>query len=256
MTLPTRAAEPFIPADPEAARRDAMRQPSLRGLLARTAAFVVLVAASATLMALPHLADGHAAEEPAGVSTRVSQAFEVAEETTVRQELIDAMAAAAGKTDRLSVAAPCGAQAGPQIAGACLADAGDRNSGERVRTVTIEYQLGANSSALVRMPMQPALLSARRPSGLATKRGALSCPWPPLIPTAAPAASRERVNESLPVVSRRKKPRAPVGCRKRGAQRGRSTRDRRIVRRVSRGEVNRRLPIVSARPAVAAAPPG
>jgi hypothetical protein len=154
MSRTNSSAEPPISANSEADRGHAGQPPILRDLAARAAAFVILATASTALMALPYLADGHASEERDSPAARVAQGFEVAGEASVRQELIEAMAAIARRTDKLSAAAPCGAQTWPDIASGCLVGAGDQASDQRIRTVTIQYRLGANSSALVRIPVQ------------------------------------------------------------------------------------------------------
>jgi hypothetical protein len=118
----------------------------VRNLLARTAAFVVLVTASTTLLALPYLGADQGAE---GYAARLETAFQLAEEAAVRPSLQQALLVSAKKTDRLAMA-DCGAQVWPHIAVRCLETA----SRAAVRTVTVEYRLGESSSALVRLPVQ------------------------------------------------------------------------------------------------------
>ena len=100
----------------------------VRNLLARTAAFVVLVTASTTLLALPYLEANQGAE---GYATRLETAFQLAEEAAAQPSPMAALLVSAKKTDRL----PMPYQAD-------------------VRTVTVDYPLGDSSSALVRLPVQ------------------------------------------------------------------------------------------------------
>jgi hypothetical protein len=118
----------------------------VRNLLARTAAFVVLVTASTTLLALPYLGADQGAE---GYAARLETAFQLAEEAAVQPGLKEALLVSAKKTDRLAMA-DCGAQVWPHINVRCLETA----SRAAVRTVTVEYRLGESSSALVRLPVQ------------------------------------------------------------------------------------------------------
>lgn len=100
----------------------------VRSMPARTAAFVVLVTASTTLLALPYLGGDQAVE---GYAARLETAFELVKEAAVQPSLKDALLVSAKKTDRLPIA-----------------------SGAVVPTVTVEYPLGDSSSALVRLPVQ------------------------------------------------------------------------------------------------------
>jgi hypothetical protein len=100
----------------------------VRNLLARTAAFVVLVTASTTLLALPYLGADQGGE---GYAARLETAFQLAEEAAVQLSVKEALLVSAKKTDRLPIA-----------------------SRAVVPTVTVEYPLDDSSSALVRLPVQ------------------------------------------------------------------------------------------------------
>lgn len=124
-------------------------------LLLRAAAFVVLTAASTALLALPYVGDASdALETQSGPSARLEQAFQVAQVMPAQDELMEALSAAARKTDRLTSGQDCGAQTWPYVHPRCLAGTDGSASAAPVRTVTVEYRMGDNVSALVRLPVQ------------------------------------------------------------------------------------------------------
>lgn len=131
---------------------------TVRDIMVRAAAFVTLTTASAALMALPHMGTARsAAEDPAGHSARLQAAFEVAAEMPEQASLRDALLRAARKGDRLTSTLDCGAQTWPWIHPTCLTGSEEASSMQPVRTVTVEYRLGENRSALVRLPVRHAL---------------------------------------------------------------------------------------------------
>lgn len=125
-----------------------------RGLLLRAAAFVVLTAASTALLAVPYLGALDAPQREAAPSARLDQAFQVALAIPAQRELTEALSAAARKADRLKSAPDCGAQTWPYVHSRCLSGTDGSASAAPFRTVTIEYRMGDNVSALLRLPVQ------------------------------------------------------------------------------------------------------
>jgi hypothetical protein len=123
-------------------------------IMVRAAAFVTLTTASAALLALPYMGTARsAAEDSTGHSARLQAAFEVAAEMPEKASLRDVLLRAARKGDRLTSTLNCGAQTWPWIHPKCLTGSEEASLMQPVRTVTVEYRLGENRSALVRLPM-------------------------------------------------------------------------------------------------------
>jgi hypothetical protein len=124
-------------------------------LLLRSAAFIVLTTLSAALLALPYMATARSApEDQTGYSARLQEAFRTVDETPANDKLRATLLAAAAKSDRLSAAQDCDGQTWPWIHPRCLRAAEHAGATQPARTVTVEYHLGASTSALVRLPVQ------------------------------------------------------------------------------------------------------
>ena len=126
-----------------------------RDILVRAAAFVVLTAASTTLLALPYLGTARSApEDLTGHSARLETAFQAADELPAQAGLRDVLLVAARKADRLSLEPDCDAQTWPWVHPRCLSSSQAAGPAEPVRMVTVEYRLRENGSALVRLPVR------------------------------------------------------------------------------------------------------
>jgi hypothetical protein len=94
----------------------------------------------------------------AGGATRLQQAFRAADDVQLDETRLEALRAAARKSDRLDGSAACGLQTWPYLSWRCFVRQVDGRP-QPVRTVTVERQKGERGSALVRLPAEQ--LSAR-----------------------------------------------------------------------------------------------
>lgn len=86
---------------------------------------------------------------------RIEGAFRAAAAAAVQESRFETVTRAAQKRDRLRLHAACTSQTWPSLSSECLAGTGPR-SRPPIRTVTVEYRLGDNTSVLVRLPAQQA----------------------------------------------------------------------------------------------------
>ena len=155
------AFETAVPAAATAPANN-RRSPVLRNILVRMAAFLVLVTASTTLMAVPYLGvDEDPGAGQAEYVSRLETAFQLADEVAAEPSLAEALLVRATKADRRAAMADCREQVWPHIGEGCL----NTPAGRAVRTVTVERQLTASSSALVRLPLNN-LASQESESGI------------------------------------------------------------------------------------------